>query len=117
MLVEEEKNTATVLQDYLHTIGYQVKWIDNRNDFLNQVQNIQPDLVFFDFQLIKDIRILNLLNILRQEPYWENLPIVMMTSSEYLKEEITTVSVNANEYLVKPIRIVQLESVLMRYLS
>jgi PAS domain S-box-containing protein len=117
LLVEEEKNTATVLQDYLHTIGYQVKWIDNRNDFLNQVQNIQPDLVFFDFQLIKDIRILNSLNILRQEPYWENLPIVMMTSSEYLEEEIITLSGNANDYLVKPIRIVQLESVLMRYLS
>ncbi|MEH2056389.1 MAG: ATP-binding protein [Nostoc sp.] len=29
---EEEDKTATMLQNYLHTIGYQVKWIDNRND-------------------------------------------------------------------------------------
>ncbi|MBN3898133.1 MAG: PAS domain S-box protein [Nostoc sp. NOS(2021)] len=117
LLVEEEENTATVLQDYLHTIGYQVKWIDNGNDFLKQVQNLQPDLVFFDFQLIRDVSILNLLNVLRQQPSWEDLPIVMMTLSEPLEEEITMLPGNANDYLVKPIRIVQLESVLMRYLS
>ena len=29
---EEEDKTATMLQNYLHTIGYQVKWIDNRGD-------------------------------------------------------------------------------------
>ncbi|MEH2060965.1 MAG: ATP-binding protein [Nostoc sp.] len=29
---EEEDQTATMLQNYLHTIGYQVKWIHNRND-------------------------------------------------------------------------------------
>jgi signal transduction histidine kinase len=33
LLGEEEDNTARMLQDYLHTIGYQVKWIDNQNDF------------------------------------------------------------------------------------
>ncbi|MEH2022406.1 hybrid sensor histidine kinase/response regulator [Nostoc sp.] len=117
LLVEEEENTATVLQDYLHTIGYQVKWIDNGNDFLKQVQNFQPDLVFFDFQLVRDVRIWDLLNILRQEPDWENLPIVMMTFSEPLEEEINMLPGSANDYLLKPIRIVQLESILMRYLS
>ncbi|MEH2235052.1 hybrid sensor histidine kinase/response regulator [Nostoc sp.] len=117
LLLEEEENTAKLLKDYLHTIGYQVKWIDNGNDFLKQVQNLQPDLVFLDLQLIRDVRILNLLNILRQEPYWEDLPIVMMTSSEPLEEEITMLPGSANDYLIKPIRIVQLESILMRYLS
>ncbi len=34
LVVEEEENTATVLQDYLHTIGYQAKRIENGNDFL-----------------------------------------------------------------------------------
>ncbi|MFS0515654.1 PAS domain S-box protein [Nostoc sp. UIC 10607] len=117
LLVEKEEKTATVLQDYLHTIGYKVKWIDNEKEFLNQVQNFQPDLVFFDFQLISDVSILNLLNIIRQDPTWENTPIVMMTFSEPLEEEMTMLQGSANDYLVKPIRTVQLESLLMRYLS
>ncbi|MEH2172654.1 hybrid sensor histidine kinase/response regulator [Nostoc sp.] len=117
LLVEEEENTATVLQDYLHTIGYQVKWIDNSNDFLKQVQNFQPDLVFFDLQLVKDAHILSLLNILGKEPYREHLPIVMMTFSEPLEEEITMLPGSVDDYLVKPIRIVQLESILIKYFS
>ncbi|MDZ8066811.1 MAG: PAS domain S-box protein [Nostoc sp. DedQUE08] len=117
LLVEEEENTATVLQDYLHTIGYQVKWIDNSNDFLKQVQSFQPDLVFFDLQLVKDAHIWNLLNILRKEPYREHLPIVMMTFSEPLEEKIAILPGSVDDYLIKPIRIVQLESILMKYFS
>ncbi|MBG1241249.1 PAS domain S-box protein [Nostoc sp. NZL] len=117
LLVEKEEKTATVLQDYLHTIGYKVKWIDNEKEFFKQVQNLQPDLVFFDFQLIRDVSILNLLNILRQDPAWGNTPIVMMTFSEPLEDEMTMLQGSANDYLVKPIRTVQLESLLMRYLS
>ncbi|WP_442949741.1 hypothetical protein [Nostoc sp.] len=81
------------------------------------MQNLQPDLVFFDFELIRDVSILNLLNILRQEPSWEGLPIVMITSSEPLEEEITMLPGSTNDYLVKPIQIVQLDSLLIRYLS
>ncbi|AVH72384.1 ATP-binding protein [Nostoc sp. 'Lobaria pulmonaria (5183) cyanobiont'] len=117
LLVEEEENTATLLQDYLHTIGYQVKWIDNANEFLKQVESFQPDLVFFDFQLVKNVHIGNLLNILTKEPYRKHLPIIMMTFSELLEEEIATLPGSLNDYLVKPIRIVQLESILMKYLS
>ncbi|MEH2209583.1 hybrid sensor histidine kinase/response regulator [Nostoc sp.] len=117
LLVEEEENTAIVLQDYLHTIGYQVKWIDNSNDFLKQVQSFQPNLVFFDLQLVKDVHILNLLNILRKEPYREHLPIVMMTFREPLEEEIAMLPGSVDDYLIKPIRILQLESILMKYFS
>lgn len=117
LLVVEEENTAILLQNYLEAIGYQVMWIDNNNDFLKQVQNLQPDLVFLDFQLVSDVNTFHLLNILRHEPDYKDLPIVMMTSSEPLEEEITKLPGSANDYLIKPIRVVQLESILMRYLS
>ncbi|QHG17100.1 ATP-binding protein [Nostoc sp. ATCC 53789] len=117
LLIEEEEKTATVLQDYLQSIGYKVKWIDNENDFLNQVQSLQADLVFFDFQLTRKTRILNLLNLLRQKPSWKDTPIVIMTLSEPIEKEINKLPGSANDYLVKPIRTVQLESLLMRYLS
>jgi PAS domain S-box-containing protein len=117
LVVEEEEKTATVLQEYLESIGYKVKWIDNENDFLKQVQSLKPDLVFFDFQLTKKTSILNLLNILRQNPSWKDMPIVIMTLSEPIEKEINKLPASANDYLVKPIRTVKLESLLMRYLS
>ncbi|MEH2119512.1 hybrid sensor histidine kinase/response regulator [Nostoc sp.] len=111
-----EENTGTVLQNYLQTIGYQVKWIDNKNKFLEEVRTLQPDLIFLDVQLVDDVRGWDLLNILKQEPSLQHLQVVMMGFSEP-PEKLDIVQAGANDYLLKPIQVVQLESILMRYLN
>ncbi|MEI1374015.1 PAS domain S-box protein [Nostoc sp. UHCC 0926] len=116
ILVVEEENTGIVLQNYLQTIGYQVKWIDNKKSFLEQVRTLQPDLIFLDVQFVDDIRDWDLLNILKQEPSLQHLHVVMMGFSEH-PEKLSIVQAGANDYLLKPIRVVELESILMRYLN
>ncbi|MEH2010373.1 hybrid sensor histidine kinase/response regulator [Nostoc sp.] len=116
ILVVEEENTGIVLQNYLQTIGYQVKWIDNKNKFLEQVRTLQPDLIFLDVQLVDDIRDWDLLNILKQEHSLQHMQVVMMGFSEP-PEKLSIVQAGANDYLLKPIQVVQLESILMRYLN
>ncbi|MEH2444597.1 MAG: PAS domain S-box protein [Nostoc sp.] len=116
ILVVEEENTGIVLQNYLQTIGYQVKWIDNKNKFLEQVRTLQPDLIFLDVQLVDDLRDWNLLNILKQEPSLQHMQVVIMGFSEP-PEKLSIVQAGANDYLLKPIQVVQLESILMRYLN
>ncbi|MEH2273491.1 MAG: PAS domain S-box protein [Nostoc sp.] len=116
ILVVEEENTGIVLQNYLQTIGYQAKWINNKNKFLEQVRTLQPDLIFLDVQLVDDVRGWDLLNILKQEPSLQHLPMVMMGFSEP-PEKLSIVQAGANDYLLKPIRVVELESILMRYLN
>lgn len=116
ILVVEEENTGIVLQNYLQTIGYQVKSIDNKNKFLEQVRTLQPDLIFLDVQLVDDIRDWDLLNILKQEHSLQHMQVVMMGFSEP-PEKLSIVQAGANDYLLKPIQVVQLESILMRYLN
>ncbi|MEH2403861.1 hybrid sensor histidine kinase/response regulator [Nostoc sp.] len=116
ILVVEEENTGIVLQNYLQTIGYQVKWIDNKNKFLEQVRTLQPDLIFLDVQLVDDLRDWNLLNILKQEPSLQHMQVVIMGFSEP-PEKLSIMQAGANDYLLKPIQVVQLESILMRYLN
>jgi hypothetical protein len=116
LLIENEENTAILLQDYLQTIGYQTEWIDNSNNFLNNLQNLQPDLIFLDIELVEDISGCNLLNILKQEASLQHLPVVIISSSNPFDKDSMLLA-GANDYLIKPIRIVQLESILMRYLS
>jgi PAS domain S-box-containing protein len=117
LLVEDEQNTGIVLQDYLQTIGYQVKWINSNDDFLKQVQTLKPDLILLDVQLVGDASGWDLLNILRQEPAFQDLQVIMMGFSELLEEQISILQAGANDYLLKPIRVFQLESMLMRYLG
>ncbi|MFN6484257.1 MULTISPECIES: ATP-binding protein [unclassified Nostoc] len=117
LLVEEEKNTAIVLQDYLQTIGYQVKWIDSVKNFLEQVRNLQPNLILLDVQLVGDPSACDLLNVLKQEFYFPDLQVVMMGFSELPEEKLSILQAGASDYLLKPIQVVQLESILTRYLS
>ncbi|WP_392532825.1 ATP-binding protein [Nostoc sp. C117] len=117
LLVENEQNTAIVLQDYLQTIGYQVKWINNGDELLNEVRTIKPDLILLDVQLVGDVSGWDLLNLIRQEPSLEYLQVVMMGLNEVPEDKASLMQAGANDYLPKPIRVFQLESILMRYLN
>jgi DNA-binding response OmpR family regulator len=115
--VENEQNTAIGLKDYLQTIGYQVQWINNGDDFLKQVETIQPDLILLDVTLVGDVSGAHLLNLIRQEPSLQDLQVVMMGFDEVPEEKLSLLEAGAKDYLLKPIRVFQLESILMRYLS
>ncbi|WP_445634970.1 histidine kinase [Nostoc sp. DSM 114161] len=117
LLVEDEQNTGIVLKDYLQTISYEVKWVNSNDDFLKQVQILKPDLILLDVQLVGDASGWDLLNILRQEPYLQDLQVIIMGFGELSEEKISLVQAGANDYLVKPIRVFQLESMLMQYLG
>ena len=79
LLVEDEENTAILLQDYLQTIGYQVEKTRDSSSFLHRVRNFQPDLILLDVHLSGDVSGWDLLNLLRQIPSWQDLPVVIMT--------------------------------------
>jgi PAS domain S-box-containing protein len=125
LLVEDEENTAILLQDYLQTIGYQVEKTRDSNSFLHRVRNFQPDLILLDVHLTGDVSGWDLLNLLRQIPSWQDLPVVIMTpmgmtverDAEYRNLTERLWQAGANDYLSKPIGIVQLESILMQYLG
>lgn len=80
------------------------------------MRTLQPDLIFLDVQLVDDIRDWDLLNILKQEPSLQHMQVVMMGFSEP-PEKLSIVQAGANDYLLKPIQVFQLESILMRYLN
>jgi CheY-like chemotaxis protein len=116
LLVEDEEHTAILLQDYLQTIGYRVELMIDGNGFLEKVDTYKPDLVLLDVQLADGISGLDVLNSLRQQPYLQDLPIVMMTPMG-TGERDRFLQAGANDCLNKPIGIFQLESILMKYLN
>lgn len=116
LLVEDEEHTAILLQDYLQTIGYRVELMMDGNGFLEKVDTYKPDLVLLDVQLADGINGLDVLNLLRQQPNLQDLPIVMMTPMG-TGERDRFLQAGANDCLNKPIGIFQLESILMKYLN
>jgi PAS domain S-box-containing protein len=116
LLVEDEVNTAIRLQDYLQTIGYQVEQIANSGNFLEKVHNQKPHLILLDVHLADNSSGWDLLELLRQQPDTQDIPIVMMIPSTESSDNCIFPA-GANDYLKKPISIVQLESLLIKYLN
>jgi DNA-binding response OmpR family regulator len=117
LLVQDEENTAILLQGYLQTIGYEVEKISDSNSFLHWVRNFEPDLILLDVHLTGDVSGWDLLNLLRQIPSCQDLPVVIITPVGMTVDPNRLSQAGANDYLTKPIGIVQLESILIRYLS
>jgi CheY-like chemotaxis protein/anti-sigma regulatory factor (Ser/Thr protein kinase) len=117
LIVEDDELSAMLLQDYLETVGYHVECMADGNNFLQRVRNFQPDLILLDVQLRDNVTGLDLLNGLRQEPDLQEVPVVMCTAQAMPGDRERFLGAGANDYLSKPIRIAQLESMLMQYFN
>jgi PAS domain S-box-containing protein len=121
LLLEGKVRAAKLLQDYLQAIGFQVEYLHSTDKFIDKVRVQQPNLILLDGDLqnihptFKEGNSTgwDLLNQLRQHQDFQNVPVVMMTSASTMVERKN----GANEYLTKPLGIVQLESIIMQYLS
>ena len=130
-LIEDEVHTANLLQDYLQTFGYRVEQFDPVEDCFVKIRSYLPDLILLSTELEGDYNGWDIFLQLRQHQSLQDLPIIIMTpmgqSKEYpesLQSDRAKMKLLAEAeetgkigYLSKPIRTVQLESILMRYLS
>jgi len=117
LIVEDDDRSAQVLQNYLEVIGYQVERLGDGNHFLQRVRSQEPDLILLDMNLPGNVTGLDLLKCLRQEPDFQDLPVLLCTPQNVPIESEKLLPVGANNYIKKPIGITQLESMLMRYLN
>ncbi|MBU7585143.1 MAG: PAS domain S-box protein [Nostoc sp. TH1S01] len=116
LLIEAEENIGVFLQDYLQIMGYEVEWNNNVDNFGGKIKKFQPNLILLDtnFFAIKET---GLLQTLKQEAEGQNLAVVLMGVQEDELRELSASQADNYDYIVKPIRIMQLESIVMRYLS
>ncbi|BAZ40097.1 multi-sensor hybrid histidine kinase [Calothrix sp. NIES-4101] len=124
LLVEDDKSTAILLQDYLQTIGYEVDLMVSAEHFLERIRDYKPNLILLDIQ-IGDISGLDILRILRKQRDMQELPIITMIpmgisdspeGSAYHQRD-RFLKAGATDCLSKPIGIFQLELVLIKYLG
>ncbi|MBF2028777.1 MAG: GAF domain-containing protein [Oscillatoriales cyanobacterium C42_A2020_001] len=116
LIVEDENFSATLLYDYLKAVGYEVHHLTDVTHFLQEVRRFTPDLILMDVQLSQETTGLDLLQQLRSHSDLEHLPVVMVTAMAMPGDREKFLQAGATDYLSKPLNIVQLESLLLKYL-
>lgn len=116
LIADSDFYNAMLLKDYLQVLGYTVKHLSKVNDFLNQVQSFNPQLILMEMQFSQKISGLDLIYKLRQTSAFDNVRIIVITAMAMSSDREQCLKAGADDYLSKPIRLVQIESLLLKYL-
>ncbi|HEY9907360.1 MAG TPA: GAF domain-containing protein [Thermosynechococcaceae cyanobacterium] len=122
ILILEVDRASALLRNYLHSLGYQVQHLAESSDFvegdlIEVVRRSQPHLILLNAQLPNGKSGLELLQTLRQTIDLNQIPVVVMAATVMAGDRDCFLAAGANDYLSKPLKVVQLESLLLRYVS
>ena len=101
IIVEDEPNIAESLNFILKRAGYDVKWVDDGNDAVFEIQNSHPDVVVLDVMLPNRSG-LEILRDIRSARAIAQTPVLMLSAKGQTKDVEIAIETGANDYIVKP---------------
>ena len=99
LLVEDEPDVASFIQQGLQEEAYDVEWVKNGQRALEYVQQKDVDLILLDVRLPdrSGIEVCERLRLHRPE-----LPIMMLTALDAVEDRVKGLRAGADDYLPKP---------------
>ncbi|MCP4342376.1 MAG: response regulator transcription factor [Desulfobulbaceae bacterium] len=98
LIVEDDPNTATLVQTYLERDGFQTIKAADGESALRLAKKHQPGFVVLDIMLPR----LDGWEVCRQLRTFSDVPILMLTAREEEIDRVTGLSLGADDYVVKP---------------
>ena len=114
LVVEDDVDIATVLQDRLQAMGHQVIKATDGQTALDVLRDVTPGLLFLDIELPK----LNGLEVLKHvRKAWPDLPAVVMTAYGTIPLAVEAMKEGATDFITKPFDAAQIRTVVAQALE
>jgi len=112
VLVDDDRELTTLLDNVLSKANYDVHTAANGEDGLQLVKKTKPDYVFLDI-MMPNMDGYQVLKALKNDLATRDIPVTLLTALG-LEEDIKKgISLGATNYLVKPVKV----KVLMQYIE
>lgn len=116
LIVEDEEDTACLLEFVLQKNGYRVIHSNNGEHAKSLITTMAPpDAVLLDI-FLPDTTGLDLLAYLRTQEPWKKTPVAMLTANTENLDMRRAALLGANDYILKPVSPTQLATRLNRLL-
>ena len=102
LVVDDEEPILGMIQQWLQPWGLQVFTLNDSRQFLNTLRVVAPDLLILDIEM-PHVNGLELCQVIRRDPNWSNLPILVITACQDVETKRQVFTVGADDYLNKPI--------------
>jgi len=101
LVIDDDNNTIEFIKLGLKYEGFQVESSDMGADGLVAAQRLNPGLIILDI-LLPDLDGLEVCNRLRSNPTTRDIPILMLTAKDDVRDRVTGLQQGADDYLAKP---------------
>lgn len=99
LLVEDEPDVASFVQQGLEEEGYEVRWVKTGQRALEYIRQADIDLILLDIRLpdLSGLEVCERLRLHRPE-----LPVMMLTALDAVEDRVRGLRAGADDYLPKP---------------
>ena len=101
LVVEDEPDTAELLEFHLENAGYKVSITEDGYQALKKIHKLRPDLLILDL-MIPEIDGFEVCRLIRKDPATESLPVMMCTAKSDETSKIQGLDFGADDYVTKP---------------
>src|SRR5579863_720409 len=101
LVIDDDNNIIELIKLGFKYEGFQVESTDTGADALAAAQRLNPALIILDLML-PDLDGLEVCNRLRSNPTTRDIPILMLTAKDDVRDRVTGLKQGADHYLVKP---------------
>lgn len=100
LIVEDDKDLAQLIKDFLVSHGYNVTWVDNGNEAVRCILSTPPDIVILDVMLPG----ISGMDVCKQVRPTYLGPILMLTALDEDIDQILGLELGADDYVIKPVK-------------
>ncbi|MCA1994396.1 response regulator [Leptodesmis sichuanensis] len=111
VLVEDNDINRLLMRDFLIHCGHYVIDLANATNFLETLEEINPDVILLDLKL-KDMDGFQLLEQIQISPKFQQIPIIVISGLAFEADKKRALALGVHKYLVKPINLNDLRQVL-----
>jgi CheY-like chemotaxis protein len=116
LFVDDDPMTLEILKRSIELFGHQAILASSGEQAQKLVNEQIPDLIMTDMN-IPDMDGISLVKQFKQDPKTAQIPVVVLSASPEIDAGEISLAAGAEEFLTKPVRLDELQSVIDRYTS
>ena len=102
LVIDDEENIIEFIKLGLRYEGFQVESAPDGPQGVAAAQRINPDLIILDWMLPGGMDGLEVCRRLRTNPTTEDIPVLMLTAKDEVRDRVAGLETGADDYLTKP---------------
>jgi DNA-binding response OmpR family regulator len=107
LIVDDEPDTAWLLEYHLERSGFRIICASNGLDALDTAFRCKPDLVILDLML-PELHGLEVCRCLKSNPLTQHVPVILLTAYSTLEDKLQGFGRGADDFMTKPFEISEL---------